>query len=121
MFKMSSFKPALLAGALAGLLTQGSMAHGQEDLAHALKGIVKHVDHDAKKITIKTEDGTEQTIKYTDHTAVRAGKAVARVPADTWLGTKEGSNVVVRYTEKAGEKTAVAIKDAAKDTEKTVK
>jgi len=121
MFKMSSIKPVLVAGALAGLLTQGSLTFAQEDLAHAVKGIVKHVDHDAKKITIKAEDGTEHTIKYTDHTAVRAGKAAARVPADTWLGTKEGSNVVVRYTEKAGEKTAVAIKDAAKDTEKTVK
>ena len=120
MFKMSSIKPALIAGALAGFLTQGSLSYAQ-DLAHAVKGIVKHVDHDAKKITIKAEDGTEQTIKYTDRTAVRAGKAAARVPADTWLGTKEGANVVVRYTQKAGEKTAVAIKDAAKDTEKAVK
>ncbi|WP_263411426.1 hypothetical protein [Terriglobus tenax] len=107
--------------ALALTLGLSYTAHAEEDLVHAVRGVVKHVDHTAKVVTIKTADGTERTIKYTDHTAIKAGKKTAQVPADTWLGTKEGSRVIVRYTETAGEKTAVAVKDAGKATAKAAR
>ena len=93
--------------ALLAVVGWQSVAAG-EDVAHAVSGLVKHVDHGAKTMVVKTEDGTEHTIKWTGHT--------------TWEGTKEsgkdikeGSKVSVKYTEKAGEKTAVGVKDLGKD------
>jgi Cu/Ag efflux protein CusF len=84
-----------------------------EDVVHIVSGVVKHVDRDSKKVTVKAGDGTEHTIKWTGKT--------------TWHGTrdggediKEGSKLTVRYTDKAGEKTAVGIEDVGKDTDKAV-
>jgi hypothetical protein len=87
-----------------------------QDAAHAVTGIVKHVDHGTKKLVVEMKDGTEHTIKYTDRTLVKAGKESEKGAADTWLATKDGARVTVHYTEKAGDKTAVAIKDAAEKT-----
>jgi hypothetical protein len=39
---------------------------------------------------------------------------------DSYDGLKEGSKVTVRYIEKGGEKTALAVKDASKATAKAV-
>ena len=44
----------------------------------------------------------------------------ASISVDTYEGLKEGAKVSVKYTEKGGEKTAVAIKDASKATAKAV-
>jgi hypothetical protein len=82
-----------------------------DDVTHVVSGFVKHVDHDAKTMVVKTADGTEHTIKWTSDTA--------------WHGTKEsgkdlkdGAKVSVKYTEKGGEKTAVGVKDISKDVTK---
>ena len=95
-----------------------------EDVVHAVSGIVKSVDKDSKTIVVKTADGTEHTIKYTDDTAVRGakdtGKGVEKGGADAYLAGKEGTKVTVKYTEKGGEKTDTAIKTAGKDTAKAV-
>ena len=95
-----------------------------EDVVHAVSGIVKSVDKGIKTVVVKTADGTEQTIKWTDKTTVKGvdatGKAVAAGSVDTYDGLKEGAKVSVKYTEKGGEKTAVAIKDASKATAKAV-
>ncbi len=95
-----------------------------EDVVHAVSGIVKSVDHDTKTMVVKTADGTEHTIKYTDQTAVKGakdtGKGVETGSVDTYLAGKEGAKVTVKYTEKGGEKTAVGIKDASKATAKAV-
>ena len=113
---------------LAGLLVlalavawQGTLA---EDVVHAVSGIVKSVDKGTKTMVVKTSDGTEHTIKWTDQTTVKGvdatGKGVAAGSVDTYDGLKEGAKVSVKYTEKGGEKTAVAIKDASKATAKAV-
>ena len=95
-----------------------------EDVVHAVSGVVKSIDRGAKTVVVKTADGTEQTIKWTDKTTVKGvdatGKAVAAGSVDTYDGLKEGAKVSVKYTEKGGEKTAVAIKDASKATAKAV-
>jgi len=95
-----------------------------EDVVHAVSGIVKSVDKTTKTMVVKTSDGTEHTIKWTDKTTVKgvdaSGKAVATGSVDTYDGLKEGAKVSVKYTEKGGEKTAVAIKDASKATAKAV-
>lgn len=89
------------------------VAAGQ-DVAHLVSGFVKHVDHDAKTMVVKTTDGTEHTIKWTGDTAWEGTK-------DAGKDIKEGTKVSVKYTEKAGEKTAVGVKDISKDTAKAVK
>lgn len=95
-----------------------------EDVVHAVSGIVKSVDKTSKTMVVKTADGTEHTIKWTDKTTVKgvdaSGKAVAAGSVDTYDGLKDGAKVSVKYTEKGGEKTAVAIKDASKATAKAV-
>jgi len=99
-------------------------AASAQDLVHAVSGVVKSFDKGTKTMVVKTASGTEHTIKYTDQTAVKAaketGKGVEKGSVDTYLGAKVGSTVTVNYTEKAGEKTAVGIKDASKATAKAV-
>lgn len=79
----------------------------QNDAVHLVHGVVKHLDRDAKTIVVKADDGAEHTVKWTERT--------------TWEGVKEsgkeieeGSKVSVKYTEKAGEKTAVGISQIGK-------
>ena len=87
-----------------------------QDLVHDISGVVKKVDKGSKTVLIKTSDGTEHTIKYTDKTVVEgtkdAGKGVAKGSAETYLGAKKGAKVTVHYTEEAGKKTATGVKDA---------
>jgi hypothetical protein len=116
---------ALFAALVALTITIGlSHASAQDDVFHIVKGVVKSVDKDSKTIVVKTADGTEQTVKYTDSTVVKGSKDVAKgtetASVDTYLATKTGVQVTVKYTEKAGEKTAVGIKDASKATAKAV-
>lgn len=82
-----------------------------EDAVHLVSGFVKHVDHDAKTMVVKTADGTEHTVKWTGDTAWEGTK-------ESGEGLKEGSKVSVKYTEKAGEKTAIGVKDIGKDVAK---
>jgi hypothetical protein len=88
-------------------------ALAQEDVLHIVSGIVKHVDRDAKTIVMKADDGVEHTVKWTDKTTWEATK-------ESGKGIQEGSKVAVKYTEKAGEKTAVGVKDIGKDAAKAV-
>jgi hypothetical protein len=87
-----------------------AVAVGQ-DAVHRVSGFVKHLDHDAKTMVVKTADGTEHTIKWTGNTAWEGTK-------ESGEGLKEGSKVSVKYTEKGGEKTAVGVKDIGKDVAK---
>ena len=88
-------------------------ASAEEDVVHILSGVVKHVDRSTKKVVVRADDGTEHVVKWT-------GKTSWEGTRDAGKGIKEGSQVTVKYTEKAGEKTAVGIKDAGKDVGKAV-
>jgi hypothetical protein len=101
--------------AVALVLTAGAWqrASADEDLVHIVKGTVKSVDKSTKTMVVKSADGTEHTIKWTDKTAMEGVKG-------TGEGIAEGTKVSVKYTEKAGEKTAVGIKAAGKATAKAV-
>jgi len=90
------------------------IAAAQEDVAHLVSGFVKHVDHDAKTMVVKTTDGTEHTMKWTADTVWEGTK-------DAGKDIKDGTKVSVKYTEKGGEKTAVGVKDISKDAAKAVK
>jgi hypothetical protein len=104
-----------------GIAWQSAVA---DDLVHVVSGVVKSVDKDTKTVVVKTADGTEHTIKYTDKTTIKVakdtGKGVETGSVDTYLDAKKGATVTVKYTEKGGEKTAVGIKDASKATAKAV-
>ena len=93
--------------------TNWRAALAQEDVVHIASGIVKHIDRDTRTIVVKTDEGVEHTVKWTDKTAWEGTK-------ESGKELKEGSKIAVKYTEKAGEKTAVGIKDAAKDTGKAL-
>ncbi len=114
----------LLAAVVAFAMTIGLQSAFAEDIAHAVSGVVKSVDKGTKTFVVKTADGTEHTIKWTDNTVVKgakdAGKGVEKGSVDTYMGAKKGATVTVKYTEEGGEKTAVGIKDASKDTAKAV-
>jgi hypothetical protein len=110
----SRFRVAMLVAVAAVLIVGvGQRVSAEEDVYHIVKGVVKSVDKDSKTMVVKTADGTEHTIKWTDKTTVDSGKEIG-------TGIAEGSKVSVKYTEKAGEKTAVGVKDMGKATAKTV-
>ena len=136
----------VLAGFTALAMTIGIQSAFGEDVAHAVSGVVKSVDKESKTFVVKASDGTEHTFKWTEKTTVKGakdtGKGVAegsedaakgtakasedaakgteKASVDSYLGAKKGTTVTVKYTEKAGEKTAVGIKDASKATAKAV-
>ena len=123
--KVQSKKFSILAAGLLMLMaTIAWQTVAAEDVVHAVSGIVKSVDKASKTVVVKTADGTEHTIKWTDKTTVKgvdaSGKAIAAGSVDSYDGLKEGAKVSVKYTEKGGEKTAVAIKDASKATAKAI-
>jgi hypothetical protein len=95
-------------------VTAWQTAAADEDVAHMVSGVVKHVDHGTKTMVVKTADGTEHTIKYT-------GKTTWEGTEDAGKGIKEGSLVTVKYTEKGGEKTATGVKDVGKGVGNAVK
>src|ERR1700751_515201 len=108
----------LLAALMALVIAIGFQSAFAEDVAHVFSGGVKSVDKGTKTFVVKTADGTEHTVKWTDKTVVKGtkdtGKGVEKGSVDTCLGAKKGGQVPVDYTEKAGEKTAPGIKDAGK-------
>jgi hypothetical protein len=91
-------------------------AVAQDDVVHIMSGVIKHVDKGAKTVVIKTADGTEQTVKYTDKTVVEGtkdvGKGIDKGSTDTYLAGKKGAKVTVKYVGKGADKTAVGVKDA---------
>jgi len=105
-------------------LALGFQSAFAQDVAHALSGVVKSVNKGTKTFVVKSADGTEHTMKWTDNTVVKgskdAGKGVEKGSVDSYLGAKKGGQVTVDYTEKAGEKTATGVKDAGKATAKAV-
>lgn len=98
------------------------LGYADTDVVHAVSGAVTKVDKDAKTIGVKTADGTEHVFHYSEKTTVRgakdAGKGVKTGAVDTYFAGKEGTHVVVRYTEKGAEKTADSVDDFGKDTMK---
>jgi len=74
-------------------------------------GDIEKVDEDTKTVVVKSADGTEHAFKYTGDTTVKGIDGAAKA---TDLGAKKGAHVVIHYTGKGAEKTAVGIEDAGK-------
>ena len=104
---------ALAIAALVLITAASQILSAEEDVVQIVSGVVKHVDKDTKAMVVKTSDGTEHTIKWT-------GKTTWEGTKETGKGIKEGSQMTVKYTEKAGEKTAAGVRDLCKATAKAV-
>ncbi|WP_035352897.1 hypothetical protein [Edaphobacter aggregans] len=107
------WRVGLLAVAAVILTIGAPQAMLAQDVVHGVKGVVKSVDKASKTMVVKTADGAEHTIKWTDKTTVEGTK-------DTGKDIEEGTKVSVKYTEKAGDKTAVGVKNLGKATAKAV-
>jgi hypothetical protein len=79
------------------------------ELVTATHGTITKIDKAAKTVAIKTEDGTEHILHWTDKTAIHAGKAADSAAKDSWHGLTEGSEVVAHSTKTGTEDTALEI------------
>jgi hypothetical protein len=104
---------------LLGVTMAAGHAMAADSMTHAVAGTVAKVDKESKTLVIKAADGTEHAFKYTDKTAVHAAKdapkEAKKAMLDAYMDGKEGTNVIVHYTEKGTDKTAVAVEDLGKD------
>jgi len=90
-------------------------AYAADDVVSAVHGTVTKVDSATKTMVVKAKDGTEHTVHYTDKTVVWGADKTAAGAKDTYKGIATGSEVVVRYTEKGGEKSAMEVDKVGKD------
>jgi preprotein translocase subunit YajC len=85
-----------------------------QDLVSVIHGTIKKVDKDTKTVVVKTTDGTGHTIKVTDQATVHGTE-------QGFDSLKEGSEVVVRCSEKGADKTADDLGKIGKDGMKVTK
>jgi hypothetical protein len=90
-------------------------AYAADDVVSAVHGTVTKVDSATKTMVVKAKDGTEHTVHYTDKTVVWGADKTAAGAKDSYKGIATGSEVVVRYTEKGGEKSAMEVDKVGKD------
>ncbi len=90
-------------------------AYAADDVVSAVHGTVTKIDSSTKTMVVKTKDGTEETVHYTDKTAVWGADKTAAGAKDTYKGVATGSEVVVHYSAKGTEKTATEVDKVGKD------
>jgi hypothetical protein len=103
----------LALGLLCGLVATSAFA--ADDVASAVVATVKSVDKGTKVVVVKTADGTEHTFHFIGKTVAHGAEATAKGSKDAFEGMKEGDDVVVHYTVKGTEKTAVEVDHIGKD------
>jgi hypothetical protein len=92
-----------------------SAACAAEDVVSAVHGTIEKVDSNTKTIVVKTADGTEHSMHFTDKAAVHGAHASMDAAKDSWHGLKEGTEVVMHYTREGTEDTALEIDRVGKD------
>lgn len=90
-------------------------ANAADDVVSAVHGTVTKIDSASKTMVVKTKDGTEETVHYTDKTVVLGADKTAAGAKDTYKGIATGSEVVVRYSAKGTEKSAMEVDKVGKD------
>jgi hypothetical protein len=98
---------------VAGLLLFA--VYAADDVVSAVHGTITKLDSSTNTMVIKTKDGTEQSVHFVDKTAVWGADKTAVGAKDSFKGLSEGSEVVVHYTEKGGEKSATEVDKVGKD------
>ena len=89
--------------------------HAADDVVSAVHGTITKLDSSTKTMVVKTKDGTEHTVHFADKTTVWGADKTAAGAKDAFKGLSEGSEVVVHYSEKGGEKTATEVDKVGKD------
>jgi hypothetical protein len=103
----------LALGLACGLMACAAFA--ADDVVSGVDATVKAVDKGTKTVVVKTADGTEHTIHFVGSTVAHGAVATAKGSKDAFEGMKEGDEVVVHYTVKGTEKTAVEVDHVGKD------
>ena len=75
----------------------------------AVKGRIEKIDRTAKTIVVKAADGTEHTFHFVGRTAVHGAEMAGADAKESFHGLREGSEVIVHYTARGSEKTALEI------------
>jgi hypothetical protein len=88
---------------------------GADDVVTAVHGTITKLDSSSKTMVVRTKDGTEHTVHFVDKTTVWGADKTAAGAKDAFKGLSEGSEVVVHYSEKGGEKTATEVDKVGKD------
>jgi hypothetical protein len=106
------------------VLFVAAFASGTTDTVAAVHGTITKLDRGTKTVVIKTADGTEHSIRFLDSTAVHGSHVGEEGAKNSFHGLKNGTEVVVHYSEKGGNATALEIdrvgKDGVKGTEGTI-
>lgn len=89
--------------------------YAADDVVSAVHGTITKLDSSTNTMVIKTKDGTEHTVHFVDKTAVFGADKTAAGAKDSFKGLSEGSDVIVHYSEKGGEKTATEVDKVGKD------
>jgi hypothetical protein len=89
-------------------------ARAADDVVTAVHGTITKLDSGTKTMAVKTKDGTIHTVHFVDKTAVSGADKTAAGAKDAFKGLSEGSEVVVHYSEKGGEKTATEVEKVGK-------
>jgi hypothetical protein len=105
---MKTIKKAVLAVLLV------SAAYAADDVVSAVHGTIKKVDSTTQTIVVKTADGTENSVRVVDKTAVHGVDASDAAAKDSWHGLKEGTEVVVHFSKNGTEDTALEIDKVGK-------
>jgi hypothetical protein len=107
------------------VLSLASLAQADEDVVTAFHGTITKIDKTAKTVSVKTSDGSDHVLHWTEKTTVHGVKAADMAAEDSWHGLKEGSEVVAHTTKHGADDTAVEVdkvgEDGLKKTEGTVK
>jgi hypothetical protein len=102
------------------LLLLSAFSWAAQDMVSAVHGTITKLDSATKTAVVKTQDGVEHSVKFVDKTTVHGTEATAMGTKDAFHGLTEGTDVVVHYTAKGTENTAVEVDRVGKDGIKSV-
>ncbi len=97
------------------LVLFASAALSAQDVASAVVGTVKAVDKGTKTVVVRTAEGTEHTFHFVGRTVSHGAEATANGSKDAFQSIKEGDDLIVHYTVKGTEKTAIEVDHLGKD------
>jgi hypothetical protein len=94
--------------------------YAQEAVSNAIHGTITKLDEAGKTVVVKTKDGVEYAIHFTEKTTVWGADKTAVGAKESFRGLSEGSEVVAHYTVKGTENTAVEVDKVGKGGLKSV-
>ena len=97
------------------LLILAPMALAASDVVGAIKGTVKKIDAESKKVIVETADGTERAVQFASDTVVYGFGKTRKGVREALQSLKEGSDVVVHYTKRGAAEVAAEVDHVGTD------